>query len=133
MARYAYLLRNCPAARGGRSGGRRKRVAKELGLALEVTQKTITVSLLVLVSTGVDVVHAVLEHHVDETGQLAGHGGDGFRSTQTSAQATKERAKGRLAVGEAQDGQAECCRCAIRDLLGGTIENFPSGDLVSRG
>ena len=67
------------------------------GLLFQEVDLLLAVSLLIVFRTFVDVVLAILEHSIDESGEPMGHSSDGFRGAKLAAQASVLRAEVGLA------------------------------------
>jgi hypothetical protein len=75
----------------------------------------VAVSLLVVLTAFVNVALTVLQHSINESSEPVSHGGNGFRSAQSSTEAPILRAKISAATHQGDGGHAQCRSNAIDD------------------
>lgn len=81
-------------------------MAEGLSFAFEVSQHAVAIAALIFLLTHLDIFSSVFEHGIHEAGQLVGGGGDSFGGAEVGLLSAQESAQGRMAVVQAQGGQA---------------------------
>jgi len=101
-----------------------------LRFACQAPQTTLFELFIVTVLTDVDVISAKLQHPVNQQRQLVCGRDDGFRCSQTCAEAAAESAQCASAVDQTLRTQAENIPDAVSRLPGGALQDLSAADFV---
>ena len=104
--------------------------AQLLGLALQALDGPLAGSFFVMPLARVTILGLVLEHSVDDAGQLVGGGGDGGRGIGAGFYAAEKGTEIRIAVGEGSGGESKGLGSAILRLLGAGFDDLATGDVI---
>ncbi len=78
----------------------------------------------------VDVGSAEFEHAIEQSGQLVGHGGNGFRGTETRAQAAELRAQHALTADQIPGTDAQGSGRAVDDPASPSFQDLAATDSI---
>src|SRR5438067_1691131 len=129
------LPRNCSREcrlDSGTLGGFDQGVSQRLRPAGHLLHHSVTVLLFVVVHAPAHVCRAVLEHRVDEPGELVGGGRDRFWGAQPGLHPAEERANGTLAVVESRRRQSQRGGRPVGTGLGPPTQDLAPRDLLVR-